>query len=111
MKNFNDEDFPPYPKMDIVDFARQIIRMDNELHDLRLQVEDLKEYKQKYFDLQNESINHSRVMIGHVLTAALDPESRLNKMQRALAEKEAKSAGEVSATEDETQDRPPLDTV
>lgn len=74
-------------KLDIVDFAYQIIDLHEENLRLRSENEHLREYKQKYFDELDTSINHSKAMMGNLLTAMIDPNSRLNKMQTALAEK------------------------
>lgn len=57
----------------VVDFAHQIIDMDRDLRLLRDEVEELREYRQKYFDDLNNSIKHSGHMLSGMLELAMKP--------------------------------------
>jgi len=56
-----------------VQIAYETVAIHKELVRLRGEVEELIEYKQKYFDLLDESINHSGSMIGGMLKLAMVP--------------------------------------
>ncbi len=56
----------------VIPFARDILAMRAEIIALRNEVEDLREYKEKYFDLLDSSINHGREMSSQVLTLLLN---------------------------------------
>lgn len=58
---------------DVVNFAHDILDMNQELVMLRKEVERLKEYEQKYFDLLSESIKHGQDMMGNILMLTLTP--------------------------------------
>lgn len=53
-------------------FAEDIMQMQYELEALRYEVEELREYKQKYNDLLNASIKHGHEMSGQVLELLLN---------------------------------------
>ncbi|WP_300452770.1 hypothetical protein [Accumulibacter sp.] len=48
-------------------FAKDVMRMQRELEDLREEVERLREVEQKYNELLNGALAHSREMAGQVL--------------------------------------------
>lgn len=58
---------------EVINFAHDILDMHRELVQLRQEVERLKEYEQKYFDLLSESIIHSQDMMGNILMLTLTP--------------------------------------
>lgn len=66
----------------LLDLAREVRDMDSELWALRREVEELREYRDKYLDLLNSSIEHNERMLGNVLEACLDPNSNLQQMLR-----------------------------
>ena len=53
-------------------FAEDIMQMQYELESLRYEVEELREYKQKYNDLLNSSIKHGNEMSKQVLELLLN---------------------------------------
>jgi len=59
----------------VVDFAREIILLDRENHQLKEELELCREYEKKYTDLLNSSIKHSQNMMGNLLRAVIDPKS------------------------------------
>lgn len=56
-----------------VQVARETIRMHYENEALRAEVEELREYRDKYIELLNGNIEHGRIMMGNVLQLALTP--------------------------------------
>jgi len=59
--------------LNVVDFAWQVIDMSQLIKRQKLELEELRGYKQKYFDLLNADIAHSQVMIGGILQIAMTP--------------------------------------
>lgn len=60
-------------KMNVVDFAYQIIEMDKEIRSLRSEVIHLTQYKEDYFKLLQESVRHGEEMLGGILQIAMTP--------------------------------------
>lgn len=70
-KDFDyDEPFEPR-RTSAVDTAYEIVDMHRKLVRLQAEVFELQEYKQKYFDLLDQSIAHGEHMIGGLLTLAM----------------------------------------
>ena len=61
------------PPMDVVDFAHQILAMDRKLQEQEHELQILREYRQKYMDLLNSSIDHSKHMTAGLLKLAMTP--------------------------------------
>lgn len=59
--------------MNIVDFAYQVIDLNNRVIELEKQNEDLMYYKDKYFELLNSSIAHGEKMTGQLLQVMMTP--------------------------------------
>jgi hypothetical protein len=60
-------------KMDIVDFAYQVIEMNERIRDLEVENERLRRFEHDYNELLNDSLAHSQVMIGNTLKLFLTP--------------------------------------
>lgn len=60
-------------RIDVVEFARQILEMHEEVLWLRGEVAELREYRDKYTEELNRSISHSRDMLGGILQIAMTP--------------------------------------
>ena len=60
-------------KMDIVDFAYQVIEMNERIRDLEVENERLRRFEHDYNELLNESLAHSHAMIGNTLKLFLTP--------------------------------------
>ena len=60
-------------KLDIVDFAYQIIEMQNRIVDLEIENERLRKYKSDYNDLLDSSLNHSSAMMSNILNLCMTP--------------------------------------
>ena len=73
-----------------VESAYEIIDLWEEVQRLRMENAHLKEFRQKYFDEVQNSINHSGAMIGSILGALVDPNSRISKLHALEAAQEAK---------------------
>ncbi len=67
---------------DVVDFAYQIIDIHREIAHLKNQVKHYKGMCEMLQKGQSDSINHNKKMIGMVLSAAIDPNSNLNKPRK-----------------------------
>jgi hypothetical protein len=77
-------------------FAKDVMRMQLELEDLREEVERLREVEQKYNELLNGALAHSREMAGQVLELCMSggtfrPERANAKLTRG-AEEQPRSA-------------------
>lgn len=57
----------------VVQIARDVLDMQDELDILRDEVEYLREYKRKYAELLDESIGHSQQMVFGMLELAMKP--------------------------------------
>jgi hypothetical protein len=68
--------------LNVVDFARQIISMDNTIERLEWELAHEKEMNKILQDGQNRSLKHGQEMTGMILSALVDPESPIN--QRAI---------------------------
>jgi hypothetical protein len=66
-------------KIDVVDFAYQVINMQNELYELSMEVERLKEIELKYKLLLQESYDHSTQMTNNLFGMLLDKTLVVNK--------------------------------
>jgi hypothetical protein len=66
-------DFHDFKSVSVVDFAYQIIDMHNSNERLKDELAELREYRQKYFDLLNSSTAHSQAMVGSILKIAMTP--------------------------------------
>jgi hypothetical protein len=60
-------------KLDIVDFAYQVIEMNERIRDLEVENERLRRFEHDYNELLNDSLAHSHVMIGNTLKLFLTP--------------------------------------
>jgi hypothetical protein len=60
-------------KMDIVDFAYQVIEMDKRIRDLEFENERLRQFEHDYNELLNDSLAHSHAMMGNTLKLFLTP--------------------------------------
>jgi hypothetical protein len=60
-------------KLDIVDFAYQIIEMQRKIVDLEIENERLRKYKSDYNDLLDSSLNHSSAMMSNILNLCMTP--------------------------------------
>jgi hypothetical protein len=60
-------------KMDIVDFAYQVIEMNQRISDLEFENNRLRRFEHDYNELLNESLAHSQAMIGNTLKLFLTP--------------------------------------
>jgi hypothetical protein len=66
-------------QIDVVDFARQIIRLNDRAMQLEEVIADRDYWRNEAMNLTQSSIQHSRELMGTVLTSLLDPESLLGK--------------------------------
>jgi hypothetical protein len=62
---------PNVPKMQVVDFAYQVIDMQRKIEHQEYQINRLLQVEQDYNDLLNSSMNHSRKMMDNMLTLCL----------------------------------------
>ena len=60
-------------KMDIVNFAYQVIEMNRRISDLEFENNRLRRFEHDYNELLNESLAHSHAMIGNTLKLFLTP--------------------------------------
>jgi hypothetical protein len=60
-------------KLNIVDFAYQIIEMKNKIIDLEIENERLRKYESDYHDLMDESMKHNAAMMGNILNLCMTP--------------------------------------
>lgn len=81
--------------IDIVDFARQILQMNRTIIDLERELEHKDELLKINEDSCERSSNHTKEILGIFLSATLDPDSRLNRGDRAIAELEIINKGET----------------
>jgi hypothetical protein len=75
-----------YPEFDVVDFARQIIKMDRYISELERENEHYKKLHKDNCEALNRSSNHTKEMIAMCLSATLDPDSSINRGDRAIVE-------------------------
>ena len=59
--------------MNVVDFARQIIAMQDKIADLQWENERLRKYEREYNELLNESLEHNQRMAGNMLALIMTP--------------------------------------
>jgi hypothetical protein len=60
-------------KMDIVDFAYQVIEMNEKIRELEFENERLRQYERDYHKLLNSSLSHNQEMIGNTLRLFMTP--------------------------------------
>lgn len=60
-------------KMNIVDFAYQIIEMDRKIINLEIENERLCVYEEKYNELLDQSLSHNAAMMGNILKICTTP--------------------------------------
>ena len=60
-------------KLDIVDFAYQVIEMNERIRDLEVENERLRRFEHDYNELLNDSLAHSHAMMGNTLRLFLTP--------------------------------------
>jgi hypothetical protein len=70
-QNKKDEFFQPAYYPSVVDFARQIIIMQETLDQQKEELKELRDYRKKYMDLLDQSISHGREMMGGILQLAM----------------------------------------
>jgi hypothetical protein len=61
-------------KISVVEMARQIVDMDDELRYLRAENGRLKKYERKYNELLGESVRHGETMMGNMIQILLTPD-------------------------------------
>lgn len=67
-----DHEYPMYPSYaNARAAANEVLDMFNEVQYLRRENEELKDYRQKYIDLLNGSIEHNEKIIGGLLGVAI----------------------------------------
>lgn len=71
--------------IDIVDFANQILDLADERDHWRAQAKHFEALHLQHMATVNESIKDSEELFGKILTAALDPDSGINRQMRAMA--------------------------
>lgn len=59
--------------MDVVDFAKQILAMQDQIDYQRNEIIRLMGYEQKYNELLDSSLGHSKAIVGGILTLCLKP--------------------------------------
>ena len=59
--------------MNIVDFAYQVIEMQERITDLEIQNEQLSWFKEEYHKLMDSTLQHSQEMIGNIFKLCLTP--------------------------------------
>jgi len=77
--------------LDIVDFAYQIIAIHKENEQLRNELNHYKKMHESNCESMNRSYEHTKEMTAIILSATLDPDSIINRGQRAILETEAQS--------------------
>ncbi len=75
----------------IVDFAYDIIHMQEEIEQLRHERDHYKKLHEMNCDALNRSDKHTREMTGLMLKAVLDPDSVINKGHAAILREEMES--------------------
>jgi hypothetical protein len=76
-------------KLDIVDFAHQVIEMNERIRELEFENTRLRQYEHDYYDLLNNSLAHNEAMIGNTLRLFMTPgvleacqENRASEVER-----------------------------
>jgi hypothetical protein len=59
--------------MNIVDFAYQVIEMQERITDLEMQNEQLSWFKEEYHKLMNSTMQHNQAMMGNIFKLCLTP--------------------------------------
>lgn len=70
--------------MDIVEFAHQILELEDSRNFWRSEAEHYKQLYETWFESANKSSDNTMNILGTILTATLDENSNLNKMYRAM---------------------------
>ena len=60
-------------KLDIVDFAYQVIEMQNRIVDLEIENSRLRKYESDYHDLIDSSNRHNQAMMSNILNLCMTP--------------------------------------
>ena len=60
-------------KMDVVDFAYQIIEMQTKIVELEIENERLRRYERDYQELMDQSLSHNATMMGNIMKLCLTP--------------------------------------
>jgi hypothetical protein len=76
----------------VIDFAYEIIDLHRENIELRRKVEHLEELDKIHRESWADSDKHQKEFLGIMLSAAIDPDSHINRANAALIEKECKEA-------------------
>ena len=84
-------DFEKFDRVNVIDLAYQIIALHEKASRLAEVEAELEHYRNAYFDALNSSINHNVGMVGMILSAAIDPNSVINKGHQKLREEEMES--------------------
>jgi hypothetical protein len=66
-----DDDF--IPMFNVVDFAQQILNMNSLIIRQKAELERLKDYEKKYNTLLNDSLSHSKAMVGNIVKTLMVP--------------------------------------
>ena len=80
-----------YCTPDVLDFAYQVIAMDEEISHLRRELEHYKKMHEMHCKSMNNSLESSKKFVGIILSAALDPESAINKGHDAIIKEQTGS--------------------
>ena len=59
--------------MNVVDFAYQIIEMQNKIVELEIENARLRKYERDYHDMMEQSIQHSSAMMVNILNLCMTP--------------------------------------
>lgn len=59
------------PKLSVVDMAYEVLHMHRTILDQEAELEELRRYRQDYFDLLDSSIKHGEHMMGGLLRVAM----------------------------------------
>lgn len=60
-------------KMNVVDFAYQIIEMNRKIIDLEIENKRLRGYEEKYHELLDQSLSHNEAMLGNIFKICTTP--------------------------------------
>lgn len=105
------EDFTPL--LSVVDLAKQILQMNNTILQQKEELERLKGYEKKYNDLLNDSLSHSKTMIGNTVKMLMVPGVGEVFAKNAKAESfsGAEHAPEKKPTNSSYENGPAVDTL
>lgn len=69
---------------DILDFAYQVIGMHNQITALEYELDDVKKQLEFHQEMGERSGEHTKEMLGIMINGIIDPESSINKGDRAI---------------------------